>query len=101
MGQFHDELPNLGEEWRHVALEAVVDDDGSVREVAVMIDTAVPWAAVSDGVDIGEIGGVDAVVIENADEPGIFLRRGDVARGVFNAVFSDDGDTLVRDRRGP
>ena len=74
---------------------AVVDDDGSVREVAVMIDTAIPWAAVSDGVDIGNIGGVDAVVIENADEPGIFLRRGDVARGVFNAVFSDDGDTLV------
>ena len=53
MGQFHDELPNLGEEWRHVALEAVVDDDGEVaRHHAVLVERLDRVLALGDSAKI-------------------------------------------------
>lgn len=72
-------------------LFGVVDESGALG-VVVVLETAVSWDALSDGLDVTKLNGVDAVVVRSENEPGVFLRNGDVTRAVFDVV-GPNGDS--------
>lgn len=53
----------------------------------IVLETAIPWNVISEGLPTETIGETDAVIVRTPDETGLFINEGATVRAVFDAAL--------------